>query len=384
MKKIYLLAFCTLSVGIVELVISGILPTIAEDLEISISKASYLISVFALFFAISGPILLIVTQKLSRKKLLMSTLSIFSLACLITFLSNSFAIILMTRIILAMCAALIISLCLNISTQLVKPHLKGKAISYIFVGLSTSLVIGIPLGILITNTLGWKYIFLFNSIINIFIIIFISKYIEDIKPSNFVTLSYQLKDLKRLKIISIHLTTILLLAGHYITYSYLTPILKSELQISSELLSIIYLIFGISAIIGGRLGGILSHYLGVKTTLIIIPILFAIILMVLPLSFISYILLLPTVIIWGALSWAFAPAAQSFLIEAAPETSDMQQSCNTSAIQLGIGLGTILGSIVLNNFHNYYVMPFFGALLSLFSFLFAFFAIKIDRKHNIT
>lgn len=84
------------------------------------------------------------------------------------------------------------------------------------------------------------------------------------------------------------------------------------------------------------------------------------------------------------MSWAFAPAAQNFLIEAAPETSDMQQSLNTSAIQLGIGLGTILGSIVINNFHNYHFIPFFGALLSLFSFLFVFFAVKKDKKYNVT
>jgi len=75
--KVFILALSTVAVGLVELVVGGILPTIADDLHISLSAAGQLISVFALVYAIAGPVLLVVTSKLERKKVYLASLFVF-------------------------------------------------------------------------------------------------------------------------------------------------------------------------------------------------------------------------------------------------------------------------------------------------------------------
>lgn len=77
--RVFLLALIAVTVGLVELVVGGVLPIIAKDLNVSIATAGQLITVFAVVFAVAGPILLSLTAKVERKKLLLITLFIFSL-----------------------------------------------------------------------------------------------------------------------------------------------------------------------------------------------------------------------------------------------------------------------------------------------------------------
>src|SRR5699024_12256979 len=88
--KVYILAAAAVTVGLVELIVGGILPTIANDLHISLGSAGQLITIFALVYAISGPVLLSLTGKVERKKLMIVTLFIFFLGNVMIFCSPNF------------------------------------------------------------------------------------------------------------------------------------------------------------------------------------------------------------------------------------------------------------------------------------------------------
>src|SRR5690625_5503180 len=83
--RVYILAIVTVIVGLVELIVGGILPMIATDLNISVSAAGQLITVFAIVFAISGPVLLSVTSTIERKKLYLIYLSVFFIGNILTY-----------------------------------------------------------------------------------------------------------------------------------------------------------------------------------------------------------------------------------------------------------------------------------------------------------
>lgn len=111
--------------------------------------------------------------------------------------------------------------------------------------------------------------------------------------------------------------------------------------------SIVYMIFGIAAVIGGGLGGHLADRFGAKSVILTLVAMFGITLFALPFAAFSLPVFLFTVVIWSMLSWAVTPAIHSYLIEVTPETSDIQQTLNNSAVHMGMAFGSMIGGIMI-------------------------------------
>ncbi len=141
--------------------------------------------------------------------------------------------------------------------------------------------------------------------------------------------------------------TFLFLAGHTTLYAYLTPFAKITMDASGTWVSFIYLIFGIAAVSGGGVGGYLSDTIGPKRTIMLTTVLFTAVMVGIPNMTFALPAFLVILIVWGLLSWTLAPATQSYLISLSPETSDIQQSLNNSALHLGIAFGSFIGGLVI-------------------------------------
>jgi len=378
--RVLLLAISTITVGLVELVVGGILPVIADDLQVSIASAGQLITVFALVYAVSGPVLLTLTAKMERKKLYLIALSVFLIGTVFTYFSSSFALMMAARVLTAASAALVIVLSLTITARIVKPTHRAKALGYIYMGLSSSLVLGVPLGIIVTNAFGWRSVFLGIGILTIGSIVLIAKFLDKIPTGEVQSLSTQLKALTNKKIFFAHLATTFMLAGHYTVYAYFTPFLETTMQLSPYWISICYFLFGIAAVSGGAFGGGLATSIGTTKSILIILGAFAISLFILPFTTFSLPIFLIGMMIWGALSWSLAPAQQEYIIQSDPISSDIHQSFNNSALQVGIALGSGVGGIVFSQTGDVMKMPAVGGGIVLIGFICAAISLSISAS----
>lgn len=378
--KVFILAVTAVTVGLVELIVGGILPIIAEDLHVSIGTAGQLITVFALVYAISGPVLLSLTAKIERKKLYLITLSLFFLGNLITYFSPTFTLVMVARVITAMSAALVIVLSITITAKIVEPAHRAKAIGFVYMGVSSALVLGVPIGILMTDAFGWRSVFLVIAVLTIGSIFLISYFLEKIPTENVLPLSQQMKALGNLKIAGAHLAIMFMLAGHYTVYAYFTPFLETTLHLSQNWISVSYFLFGIAAVSGGALGGTLADRIGSPKSILMVISSFAIILFILPYATFSFVLFLFVMMIWGALSWALTPPIQNYLIQTDPESSDIHQSLNNSALQVGIALGSGIGGITLEHTRSVVSTAHVGSGVVILAFVCAIFSLTLPSR----
>ena len=379
-KRVYLLTIVSFVVGMVELIIGGILDLVADDLKISLGKTGLLISVFSIVFAVMGPILLSVTAKIERKKLTLLSLVIFLIGNFIAVLSSTFPVLMTARIISAASGSLLVVLCVTIASNIVEKEYRARAIGVVFMGISASLVLGVPIGLMLGNAFGWKAPFILIIVLTLFAMAGVALFMERIQPKPAIPIRKQMKTLKDNRILTAQLTSFLFLTGHLTLYGYLTPFLKTTLGLSGNWVSIVYLIFGVAAVAGGGLGGVASDRFGTRRTILISIMVFAVAMFVIPYTTVSFPLFLVIMVIWSMLSWGITPAQQSYLIELAPESSDIQQSLNNSALHLGIALGSSVGAYAIEQY-TVEVNATVGGIFILLALASAIFSMTRDRNN---
>ncbi|SFE73480.1 MFS transporter [Alteribacillus iranensis] len=381
-KRVYLFMMVAFVTGMVELIIGGILDLVAEDLHVSIGQAGLLITVFSISFALSAPILLVATSKMERKRLTLLSLLVFLLGNLAVVMSSSYAMLILARILSAASGSLLLVLCVTMASRIVTEPYRGRAIGIVFMGVSGSLVFGIPFGVFLGNAFGWRTPFLLIMILTAISMACVYVLMEKMEPRPQVSLRQQLATLRMRPVLFAQLTSFIFFVGHYTLYGYLTPFSKMTMGLDGTWVSIVYLVFGVAAVTGGGLGGMLSDRLGSRRTILFVVAMFAISLFVIPYTTFALPVFLILLIIWSALSWALTPAMQSHLIETSPETADIQQSLNNSSLHLGIAFGSLSGSIVIEQ-SSVDMNPTVGGVFVLLALGAAIISIKAAQRRHI-
>ncbi|MVP01886.1 MFS transporter [Paenibacillus lutrae] len=373
-KKVYLFAIASFVVGAAELILGGILDLIADALRVPLSKAGLLISIFSLVYAVSAPVVLTATAKVERKKVYMWSLVVFLLSNILAAASMNYTMLFLSRILAAASGSSIIILSTTLAARIVKPEYQGRAIGVVFMGISASLVLGIPLGIYIGNNLGWREVFAVIAILTGIIIAVMWFTMDRMQPTVPLPLKQQLKAVRGSKMVAIHLTTLFVLAGHLTLYAYFTPFLQETFGLSSNMVMLVYGIFGIAAVAGGGLGGVISDKWNPAGAVVAVISLFLISMAVLPLAVnLPFAAFLVLMIVWSALSWAVSAVQNNLIIHSSPENSEILISTNSAITHLGISIGSYVGGLVIQGSSVLYngwagsIFVLLGLICSLFA-----------------
>jgi len=161
------LALSAFAIGTTEFVIMGLLPEVAGDLQVSIPSAGWLISGYALGVAIGAPIMALLTAKLPRKKTLILLMIIFIIGNVLCALAYTYNLLMMARVITALCHGAFFGIGAVVASSLVAPGRQASAVALMFTGLTLANVLGVPLGTWFGQLFGWRATFWGVAIIGV-------------------------------------------------------------------------------------------------------------------------------------------------------------------------------------------------------------------------
>ncbi|MED4240814.1 MFS transporter [Priestia megaterium] len=345
--KIYILALISFLVGTSQYIISGILDKMADALGVSIGAAGQLITVFSLTYAIGTPILMVLTSKMERRKLLIYTLFVFIVGNLLSVIVPGYGLFMITRIIMALSTGVAVVTVLSIAAKIAPANKKASSIATVVMGFTASLIIGVPIGRFITSTYGWKFVFIGIALLVLFVIFIVINTIPKMNGDASIPLKRQIAMFKKPKIALALSITFFLMTGYAIIFTYLSPFLVNTVGMSDHLLSITFLVLGVASLFGSKLGGLSADKKGVIFTLkrgLLVNLTSLVVLLFISHSNIAVFIILT---VWSFAAWSSGATQQYNLATISPESSDVLLGLNQSMMQLGFAFGAGLGGVIV-------------------------------------
>jgi len=346
---IYLLALGVFLTGTVEMVVAGILNVIATDLNISITLAGQLITGYSLAFAIGTPILIALTARMERKKLLIWSLFIFVTGCFISYTSSNYSILMISRVVLGISAGLFSVIALSSAAKLVPPKKVGSAIGVIGLGFGSAIAFGVPIGIAITNIWNWHTIFLVLGIVSLCVMLGLLRLLPRIEGDAPIPFRQQFMVIKNPVIISALFISLFMCTSNSIMLTYIAPFLQDILHLDATELAYMMLILGIASIIGSRLGGTGVDKLGTTKMITSSLLVSGLALLIIPMFTNPVFLGLVFITIWMMSIFMTSPAIQSYFIQQAPQAANLVLSLNMTIVQIGTAVGAATGGWIVGS-----------------------------------
>jgi len=383
---LWALTLSAFAIGTTEFVIVGLVPTIANDLGVSLPSAGLLVSLYAVGVAIGAPVLTALTGRWNRKVVLISLMGLFVMGNLLAWQAPSYETLILARILTGLAHGVFFSIGSMIATSLVSKDKEASAIAIMFTGLTVALVTGVPLGTWIGQHFGWRATFLVVSALGLIALIGSAILVpKNLKQSIPATFKEQLQVIVKPRLLLVYLMTILGYGGTFTAFTYLAPILEQQTGFSPSVIGLIMLVYGVSVAVGNILGGKLADKRGPISALSIIFSALTIILLAFTFTMESKVAAVLTILIWGAFAFGNVPGLQLYVVKQAkkhtPNAVDVASGLNIAAFNIGIALGSVTGGLVVEHM-ELKDTAWIGAVVSLLALIVTRYSGRLD-KHNV-
>ncbi|MFQ2571489.1 MFS transporter [Aeromonas caviae] len=369
---LFALTLSAFAIGTTEFVIVGLIPTIAEQLNVSLPSAGLLVSLYALGVAIGAPVLTALTGKLPRKWLLVGLMALFTVGNLLAWQAPGYESLIVARILTGLAHGVFFSVGSTIATGLVAKEKAASAIAIMFSGLTVALVTGVPLGTWIGQVFGWRETFLVVSLLGLVAMVGSLLLVPGNLPKGAASsVREQLSVLIRKPLLLVYAKTALGYGGAFTAFTFLAPILQQVSGFSAGAVSLILLVYGVSVAVGNIWGGKLADRMGPLPALKLLFAGLAVVLLVLTFTAPHPVLAVLTVLVWGAFAFGNVPGLQVLVVKQAerhtPNAVDVASGLNIAAFNVGIALGSVVGGFVVEHLGLMHT-PWIGALIVLLAY----------------
>ncbi|WP_346973414.1 MFS transporter [Bifidobacterium adolescentis] len=357
--------------GMSEFIVVGILPDIAADLKISEVTVGNLVSLFAFVYAPVTPLGSALSARFPRFATHLTLIGIFLAGNILCAFAPNYAVLVVARIMIALVSGTLVAVAMTYAPDVTTDRFRTKFIAWVFSGFSIASVVGVPIGTWVANTFGWRWAF---HIINVLTIMLIVGMVVALpRNSHIVKIGFlpQFRLFFDRRIQLGVLTVVFGAAASYVFYTYLTPIMRDEVHVPEQYLSVGLVIFGAACLWSNLYGGKLADRgRGVEPLTHIRPIYCAHAVLMASLVVAHWVpvygaLLL---VVLGMFMYLQNSASQVLYMDVAsqshPGSLNLAASLNSMSFNIGIALGSAVGGLVNGHFGLTWLGPV-GALFLL-------------------
>ncbi|MCI8209430.1 MFS transporter [Pseudomonas sp. S25] len=375
---IAILALAGFVIVTTEFLIIGLLPGMARDLGISISDAGLLVTLFAFTVMLFGPPLTAMLSHLDRKKTFVAILLIFAASNALAALSSNIWVLAFARFIPALALPVFWGTASETASLMAGPQSAGKAVARVYLGISAAMLFGIPLGTLFADAVGWRGAFWALTLLSLLMALLLWISMPSIAKTEKVGLAKQAKILGDPQFIVNLLLSILLFTAMFTAYTYLADTLERIAQIAPAQVGWWLMGFGAVGLIGNTLGGRYVDRSPLGSTIV-----FALLLGIGMTASVpaagSIPLLCVVLLVWGIAHTALFPICQIRVMKTAPHAQALAGTLNVSAANAGIGLGSVIGGLAIDQLGLSYV-GYVAAFVSLLAIATALIAMQMKER----
>lgn len=339
------LTFSTFIFNTSEFIPIGLLSDIASDFAITESKAGMLITVYAWIVALASLPLMLAFSKTENKKLMLSIVALFIASHVLSGFSTSYYMLMLSRAGVACAHAIFWSIVTPLAVRVAPEGRRSTALSLIVTGSSVAMIVGLPLGRAVGLLVGWRATFLLIAALSAIVFIILAASLPKTPSDNDVSIKSLPALLRTPGLGGIYLLTVIIITGHYTSYSYIEPFLAQVAEMSNTLITIVLSIFGIVGIIGSyffakyfdrhQFTFIRFAVVGISIfTLLLLP------------SAINTATVILICILWGLAINSYNLSFQSEILQVAPHGTAIAMSIYSGIYNVGIGAGALVGGNV--------------------------------------
>ncbi|RZK54868.1 MAG: MFS transporter [Pedobacter sp.] len=379
MKKFaYIGCLGFLAVITTEFGIIGILPQVAEHYQISIDKAGYLLSAFALVIALTGPFMTLLVSGFDRKKVMLTAIFIFLITGVVSSFSPPFWLLMLVRILPAFLQPVYIATALSVAVSQADKKRENELMSIVFSGVAIAMVTTVPFATWLASLGSWEYSFIVQAIVSLIALAGIYFVLPPMPVTEKKSYGSQLKILTQPTFIISTAMNFFMITAWFSTYSYFAEYLNKAKGMDSTMVSYMLFVFGVIGVFSNWIAGKMLNKNIAKTTAfflsgtIFIPIL---------LHF-SDGNTIATIIVIGIWGFLYSPSflnASTYMISSVPNSLEFANSLATSFGNLGVTLGTTLGGwMIITKGVGY--NPWLGLIFGVLAFLMIGLRSFLERK----
>ncbi len=373
------LAVSAFAIGTTEFVVMGLLPQMAQDLDVSIPSAGMLVSGYALGVVFGGPLLAMATARLPRKAVLLVLMGVFVLGNLLCALAPDYTTLMAARVIAALAHGSFFGAGAVVAGHIAPPGKRAQAIALMFTGLTVANILGVPAGTWLGQALGWRATFWAVVALGVAALLAIARNVpvlHDLAPPR---LGRELRVLREPQVLLALGMTVFGFGGVFTVFTYIVPILTAEAGVASHSVGAVLVLFGLGATLGTLLGGRLADWKLMRalaialSALCVFFLLFAATMHLKPFAIAGVFLI-------GFIGFIGGPGLQARSVQQASDAPLLASTLNQSAFNLGNAGGAWIGASLLAHGAAYPVLGVAAAMVTATGLGLTVFSAWLERR----
>ncbi|MFV8129210.1 Cmx/CmrA family chloramphenicol efflux MFS transporter [Streptomyces syringium] len=380
---VYILSLGIFAQGTSEFMLSGLLPTMAEDLGVSIPDAGLLISAFAVGMLVGAPLLAVATLRVPRRTALVAFQAVFIAGHVVGALSPSYELLFATRVVTAVAYAGFWAVAAVTAVSMVPVESRAKAMSVVATGLSLATVLGVPAGTVLGQHAGWRAAFwavaVLTAVSLVSVVLFLPGRLGADGPAR--TVRQELVAFVRPRLWLSYGITALSIGGVIVSFSYLAPLLTEVSGVPKSWVPAVLSLYGVGALVGLTIGGRTADVRPFPTLFLGLA---GVVAFSLALWWAAGNTVLAVVLVFflGLVGFVTNPAVQSRVFTLGGDAPTLVGAVNTSAFNVGITVAPMLGGLAIDAGLGYRSVAWVGAAIGVAGLLATALAAALERRES--